>query len=39
VLKNPNGDQQTIIKGDKHNGDNYYVNTYLLFDCEKPRKP
>ena len=37
VVSNPNGDQQTVIKGDKHNGNFYYINTYLLFECEKPR--
>ena len=37
VLKNPDGKQQTLVKGDKHNGKRYYVNTYLLFECEKPR--
>jgi hypothetical protein len=38
VLANPNGVQQTVIKGGKHTGAPfYYVNTYLLFECEKPR--
>ncbi|SKA94319.1 delta-60 repeat domain-containing protein [Prosthecobacter debontii] len=38
VLSNPDGDQQTIIKGAKHKGfPYYYVNTYLLFECDKPR--
>jgi len=38
VLSNPNGDQQTVIKGGKHTGSPYYyINTYLLFECEKPR--
>lgn len=37
ILANPAGTQQTVIKGDKHSGWKYYVNTYLLFECEKPR--
>jgi hypothetical protein len=37
VLTNPDGDQQTVIKGSKHNGNFYYINTYLLFECDKPR--
>jgi hypothetical protein len=37
VLANPDGVQKTLIKGDKHIGVHYYVNTYLLFECEKPR--
>ena len=37
VLAKPDGNQQTVIKGSKHSGNAYYINTYLLFDCEKPR--
>ena len=41
VLSNPNGNQKTLIKGSKHNGGitSYYINTYLLFECTKPRNP
>ena len=37
VLENPSGVQETLIKGSKHNGFVYYINTYLLFESEKPR--
>jgi len=39
VLRNASGDQKTLIKGRKHDGNMYYINTYLLFNCEKPRNP
>ncbi len=38
VLTNPLGVQKTLIKGGKHTGSPYYyINTYLLFNCQKPR--
>jgi hypothetical protein len=37
VQVNPQNDQQTVIKGSKNDGWPYYINTYLLFECEKPR--
>ncbi len=37
VLASPNGDQQIVIKGSKHDGNFYYINTYLLFECKRPR--
>ena len=39
ILSNPQGVQNTVIKGGKHYGGftSYYINIYLLFECEKPR--
>jgi hypothetical protein len=39
ILTNPQGVQKTLIKGGKHDGGytSYYINTYLLFECKKPR--
>ena len=37
VLTNPDGVQKTLIKGAKHDGYKYYINTYLLFECGRPR--
>jgi hypothetical protein len=38
VLRSPDGvSQSTLIKGAKHDGIDYWVNTYLLFECSKPR--
>lgn len=38
ILTNPQGVQKTVIKGGKHTGaPYYYINTYLLFECQKVR--
>jgi hypothetical protein len=33
----PDGSLSTRVKKGKHTGTLYYINTYLLFHCEKPR--
>jgi hypothetical protein len=33
----PSGTPKTYIKGSKHSGVFYWINTYLLFECERPR--
>jgi hypothetical protein len=37
VLKDPNENNQTIVKGKKHSGIFYYINTYVKFVCRNPR--
>jgi len=37
VYENASGVQQKIVAGAKHGGPEYYINTYLLFNCAKPR--
>jgi hypothetical protein len=35
---NPDDALSTRVKKSKHTGLLYYINTYLLFHCEKPRQ-
>ena len=39
-LRNPSQGLKTVLKGSKHDGGtvSYYINTYLLFECEPPRE-